>query len=145
VLPAYRDGKTIELLWRGLWRYVRGHGVDLLFGCASLDGVDPGQASEALSYLHHHAAAPREWALSAVPSRYLPMSRVSSEKLDARVAFQALPPLLKAYLRLGARCGDGAVLDRAFGVIDVVIVMRVEDVSARHVRFYESKSREPQR
>lgn len=140
VLAPYRDRKTIDLLWHGLWRYVRHHGIDLMFGCGSLDGVEPAQAARQLTYLRRHAAAPREWGLSALPSRYLPMERISGDDLDVKAAFQALPPLLKAYLRLGARCGDGAVLDRAFGVIDVLVVIKVDEISERHTRFYEAKA-----
>jgi putative hemolysin len=140
VLAPYRDRKTIDLLWHGLWRYVRHHEIDLMFGCGSLEGVDPALSAQCLSYLRHHAAAPSDWGLRALPARYLPMERVAREALDAKAAFQSLPPLLKAYLRLGARCGDGAVLDRPFGVIDVLVVMKVCEISARHTRFYEAKA-----
>ena len=41
VLPEYRSKRTIELLWRGIWMYVQQHGIDVMIGCASFDGVDP--------------------------------------------------------------------------------------------------------
>lgn len=140
VLAPYRTRKTIDLLWHGLWRYVRHHDIDVMMGCASLDGADPAALADQLAYLHHHAAAPRAWAATALPARYVAMNKRGKESLDARAAFAALPPLLKAYLRLGAVCGDGAVVDRGFGVTDVLVVMKVADVNARHVRFYEGKA-----
>mgnify|MGYP001766207863 CR=1 FL=1 len=140
VLAPYRTRKTIDLLWHGLWRYVRHHQIDVMFGCASLDGADPQALTDQLAYLHHAAAAPREWNATALPARYVAMNKRAREAVDAKAALSALPPLLKAYLRLGAVCGDGAVVDRAFGVTDVLVVMKVADISARHVRFYEGKA-----
>lgn len=140
VLAPYRTRKTIDLLWHGLWRYVRHHDVDVMFGCASLDGAEPQALAAQLAYLHHHASAPRDWALAALPARYVAINKRGKDGFDAKAAFAALPPLLKAYLRLGAVCGDGAVVDRAFGVTDVLVVMKVADISARHVRFYEGKA-----
>jgi putative hemolysin len=141
VLAPYRTRKTIDLLWQGLWRYIRHHQIDVMFGCASLDGADPQALADQLSFLHHKAAAPAQWAATALPARYVAMNRCVGDAIDAKAAFAALPPLLKAYLRLGAVCGDGAVVDHAFGVTDVLVVMKVADISARHVRFYESKAR----
>lgn len=140
VLAPYRTRKTIDLLWHGLWRYARHHGVDVMFGCASLDGAEPVALADQLAYLHHHAAAPREWGATALPARYVAMNKRAKQAFDAKAALAALPPLLKAYLRLGAVCGDGAVVDRAFGVTDVLVVMKVDAINARHVRFYESKA-----
>ena len=39
----YRNKRTVELLWHGLWTYVREHKVDVMIGCASLAGTDPDQ------------------------------------------------------------------------------------------------------
>ena len=47
-------------------------------------------------------------------------------------ALQALPPLIKGYLRLGATFGDGAVIDRQFGTTDVFVALPVERIGARY-------------
>ncbi len=59
VLPPYRNKRTVELLWHGIWSYVRRHDLDVMIGCASLDGTDPEALSLPLSFLHHFASAPR--------------------------------------------------------------------------------------
>ena len=53
-----------------------------------------------------------------------------------KAALRALPPLIKGYLRLGAFVGDGAVIDRQFGTIDVCIVLPVAAISGRYVDYY---------
>ncbi|MBS1165199.1 MAG: hypothetical protein H6R00_1224, partial [Proteobacteria bacterium] len=47
-----------------------------------------------------------------------------------------MPPLIKGYLRLGAMVGRGAVVDRPFGTTDVMIVLPVDRISERYVRYY---------
>ena len=41
VLQPYRNKRTLELLWQGVWGYVREHGGNVMIGCASFAGTDP--------------------------------------------------------------------------------------------------------
>lgn len=145
VLEPYRNKRTVELLWHGLWTYVREHKIDVMIGCASLAGTDPDQHAEALSFLHHNALAPEEWRCRAHDDLYVSMNRMPAENVDARRALKALPPLIKGYLRLGAYVGDGAVIDRQFGTTDVLIILPVEKIDPRYFEHFgmpgEVKSR----
>lgn len=132
VLKPYRTKRTVELLWHGLWTYVREHKVDVMIGCASFEGVDPEQHAMALSFLHHHALAPPEWRVRAHENLFVPMDRIAKDKVDAKAALRVLPPLIKGYLRLGAMVGEGAVIDRQFGTVDVLIVLPVEMIDPRY-------------
>jgi putative hemolysin len=51
-------------------------------------------------------------------------------------AWAALPPLLKGYLRLGAKIGDGAVVDHQFNTTDVCVVLPTARVTARYLQRY---------
>jgi putative hemolysin len=51
-----------------------------------------------------------------------------------------MPPLVKGYLRLGAKVGDGCVVDREFGTTDVFIVLPVETISARYIAYYGAEA-----
>ena len=132
VLEQYRNKRTVELLWHGLWTYIREHKIDVMVGCASLPGTDPDQHAMALSFLHHHAMAPSEWRCRAHDHLYVSMDRLQREKVDAKAALKSLPPLIKGYLRLGAYVGDGAVIDRQFGTTDVLIILPVEKIDPRY-------------
>jgi L-ornithine Nalpha-acyltransferase len=145
VLEPYRNKRTVELLWHGLWTYVREQKVDVMIGCASLAGTDPDRHAMALSFLHHNALAPPEWRCRAHDRLYVGMDRLPKEKVDAKTALKALPPLIKGYLRLGAFVGDGAVIDRQFGTTDVLIILPVEKIDPRYFEHFgtpnEVKSR----
>lgn len=133
VLKPYRTKRTVELLWRGIWAYVLHHGVDVMIGCASLEGTNPDHFALPLSFLHHHARAPEGWRARAVPGRYVCMDRIAKEEVDIKTALQALPPLIKGYLRIGATFGDGAVVDRRFGTTDVLVILPVTAIHPRYI------------
>lgn len=132
VLKPYRNKRTVELLWHGLWTYVREHKVDVMIGCASFPGTDPDEHAVPLSFMHHNVLAPRQWRCRAHDHLHVPMDRLVIEDVDARAALKAMPPLIKGYLRLGAFVGDGAVIDRQFGTTDVLIVLPVENIDPRY-------------
>jgi putative hemolysin len=133
VLAPYRNKRTVELLWHGAWSYVRRHRIDVMLGCASLDGTDPEKLALPLSFLHHFAPAPESWRASALPGRRVEMNRIARDAVNQKAALKALPPLIKGYLRLGASIGDGAVVDPQFGTTDVLIVLPVSAISARYI------------
>jgi putative hemolysin len=136
VLPQYRSKRTLELLWRGVWAYVRHHRIDAMIGCASLPGADAARHADALAFLAQHASAPEAWSVRALPHRRIAMRAAEPVTIDPRRALAALPPLVKGYLRLGAGFGDGAVADAQFGVTDVFVVMPVADIDVRYVEHF---------
>ncbi len=140
VLPPYRTKRTMELLWHGIWRYVRRHRMDVMIGCASLQGTDPDRLALQLSFLHHFARAPDAWRASAHASRYVEMNRIAKEAIDAKAALRELPPLIKGYLRVGAFIGDGAVIDHQFGTTDVLVVMPVAAIAERYIEHFGAET-----
>lgn len=132
VAPNYRDAGTIQLLWRGIADYLNAHGIGLMFGCASFPGIDPAAHADALSYLHHNHLAPQPLRARALDTRFVEMNRLPVGGYDPRQATRMLPPLIKAYLRVGAMVGDGAVIDHQFNTVDVFLVVSVDAISARY-------------
>ena len=133
VLPAYRSRKVVELLWHGIWTYVLHHRIDVMIGCASLEGTDPSRHALPLAFLDRHRACARTWPVRALPARFVAMDRMPPEAIEPKAALQALPPLIKGYLRLGATFAEGAVVDRRFGTTDVLVILPVTAISQRYV------------
>ena len=134
VLPEYRDKRTLELLWRGIYSYTRRFGTDVMMGCASLEGTDPAALARQLSFLHHYAPCPEGWQVRARGERYVSMNMLPKSAIDAKAALRSLPPLIKGYLRLGATFGDGAVIDRQFGTTDVFVLLRTSVIAERYLQ-----------
>ena len=131
VLRPFRTKPVVELLWQGIWNYVRAHDMHVMLGCASLEGTDPDAHALALSFLAQ-ASAPPEWNVYAPANHRVEMRRVPTAKIDPRKALRDLPPLIKGYLRLGCYIGDGAVIDHQFNTIDVLIILPVSTINARY-------------
>lgn len=136
VLPEYRSKRTIELLWRGIWAYARHHRIDAMFGCASLEGTDTHALAQQLSFLHHFACGEGDWRARPLPHRFSEMALLDRASVDRKRALAALPPLIKAYLRVGASFGDGAVIDTQFSTTDVFVVLPVERIQKRYIEHF---------
>ncbi len=136
VLKPYRTKRTVELLWAGIWAYLQHHRIDAMFGCASFDGTDPDALALPLSFLHHQARSEGDWAAIAHAEHFVGMDRLPPEMVDAKLALKQLPPLIKGYLRIGARFGTGAVIDHQFGTTDVLVVLPVSAIDKRYADYY---------
>lgn len=131
VLKPYRTKPVVELLWQGIWNYVRGHRLDVMMGCASLEGADPAAHKDTLNFLAQNCAAPAEWHVRALPERYVEM-KSENAIIDPKAALKALPPLIKGYLRLGCYIGEGAVVDTQFNTTDILIILPVSNINPRY-------------
>jgi len=138
VHAGYRTSATIQLLWRGIAAYMADNEITYMFGCASLAGTDPDKLALPLSYLYQHHLAPPEVRVRALPHRHVPMNRMAGDGIAPRAAIAALPPLIKAYLRIGAWIGDGAVVDNQFGTTDVFILLPVNRIAAKYQYHYDA-------
>jgi putative hemolysin len=136
VEPSYRSRAVMQLLWRGIAAYVFQHNIELMFGCASLQGTDPDVLAPELTYLSTHHMAPAPIRLRAVAERYIEMNRLDPAAIEPRHVLAGLPPLIKGYLRLGGFVGDGAVIDWQFNTTDIAVVVQTELVTEKYYRHY---------
>ena len=142
--PDYRNRGAMQLLWRGIAAYVFHYGIGVMFGCASLRGVDPNLLRLELSYLYHFHLAPCALRPRALAQRFVEMRRLEREHINEKAALNLLPPLIKGYLRLGGFVGDGAVIDNQFNTTDVAVVVKTDLVADKYFKHYERRSRQPE-
>ena len=130
VHPAHRTGAVIGLMWAGIARYLHLAGYRWLAGCASVSLADGGAAAAATwSLIQAKHLAPerrqvepwRPWPVDAATGAALPRASV-------------VPPLLRGYLRLGAKvCGPPAH-DPEFGTADFFVLLSLDDADPRYLR-----------
>lgn len=133
VHPDYRNGATISTLWSGLAQLMRERNYSFLMGCASIGMGDDGIQAQAVMQRLRQRYLNREW-LNAVPRR--PLADMS---LPDNVIAQ-IPPLLKAYVRLGATlCGEPC-WDPEFNVADVLILLNSQQLCPRYARHFKAVS-----
>ena len=130
----YRGGTAMYHLWQGLSDYIEKYKIDILFGVASFYGNKVEDFVQPLSYLYHHHLAPDYLRPKSLVHKSLNMLDI--DEIDPKSARKDIPPLIKAYLRLGGMVGDGAYIDRSFRTIDVCLVMELSKMSERHKEIY---------
>ena len=130
IAPDYRQGAAIAVLWSGLAGFMQLHGCDYLFGCASVPlGADDIQAAAIMNRIRRQGMTGPD--LRVTPRVPLRSTQVPDDVLDA-----PLPPLLKAYLRLGARACGEPCRDPDFAVADVLVLLRVADLNPVYARHF---------
>jgi putative hemolysin len=129
VRQGYRSGASIAVLWSGLAKVVASRGIDVLIGCASVPMLDGGLQAEAIMRTvraKHYAPE-----LIRVHPRK-PMPRVGGAVPER----PEVPPLLKAYLRLGSLVGGEPCWDEDFAVADLFIYLDVRRLDERYARHF---------
>lgn len=116
--PRCRGGGAMHLLWQALAAHVVERGIGLVFGLASLPGTDREILAGPLALLdQEHLAAPQ---VRPVSKQIGPLPVREFDRRDSTVA---LPALVKGYLRLGGKVGQGSFVDERFGCTDVCMVL----------------------
>ncbi|MEP1207129.1 MAG: GNAT family N-acyltransferase [Rhizobiaceae bacterium] len=139
ILSDYRNKRTMELLWHGTWSHAVTHSIDIMFGCASFEGTDPNQFADCLAWLGQNAVLSDEEDCPAVAGKQFSLRDFAagqSEQVSVRQAMAQMPPMIKGYLRLGARVASWAAVDEQFGTIDVLVVLKVAQINPRYLAHY---------
>lgn len=134
----YRDGNAIQLLWRGITKFVFACDIDYLFGCASFHETDPDRIAHQLSYLYHRHLGDAQTLARAL--EYRPMDLLPADQVDDKTALAGLPPLIKAYLQLGGVVGDGVALDDQFKTLDILMTVEIAKVPETYVKFFKKQA-----
>ncbi len=131
VHPAYRNGATISVLWSMLAEALNQGGYRYLMGCASIPMRDGGIQAQAIMQRI------RERYLSTDLLRANPKIPLPTLVVPDNVIAET-PPLLKAYLRLGAKiCGEPC-WDPDFQVADVFILLKRDELCPRYARHFKA-------
>lgn len=140
VAPEHRNGAVIATLWQGIAGFITSAGYDYLFGCASIGLEDGGAAAQAMleTLRGKSMSSPGQRVRPYYPLPAADRRPSATRCPEGRVR---MPPLLKAYLSLGAKvCGE-PYWDRDFNCADVFMLLNVSDLNPRYARHFLGKSR----
>jgi putative hemolysin len=132
VARDHRNGRVLNLLWRGLALYLIHNSKRYLFGCCSLTSQDPALGLATMRRLelegHIHPS------LLAPPLAGLGCEHADPVELDA--APVKIPPLFQSYLHLGAKVFGPPAIDRQFKTIDFLVALDVATLDEHSYRFF---------
>ncbi len=117
----HRSSEVLTLLWRGIGQYATYHGLRYLVGCSSLTSNDPSAGWSLYRQLTSQ--------LISLEFVTVPTAPYALPSEDGVPTVPAKPPkLLRTYLAVGAKiCGPPA-WDRAFGTIDFLTLLDLEQI-----------------
>lgn len=125
----FRNGAVIGVLWSAIGQYLLKHDVRFLIGCASISMADGGVAA------HNIMDKIRRKYLTDESVRVRPLQGLRFRP-QGPTAEVKMPPLLKAYLSMGAKVAGEPFWDTDFNVADVFIVLDMENVSKRYRKHF---------
>jgi putative hemolysin len=129
VHPDYRSGAVIMSLWGGLASYMQHNGYETMLGCASVAMADGGH------YAANLYCGLRENAMTAQEYRAFPHTPLPVDELQTGAAVTP-PPLIKGYLRLGAKICGAPAWDPDFNTADFLTLLRLSEINARYARHF---------
>ena len=130
VHAEFRSGAVIGVLWQGLTELMYREQYQWLFGCASISWEDGG------ANIHAVMDRFRRKYMSEETQRVTPRVAVPASVDGANLTALRIPPLLKAYVSLGAKiCGEPC-WDQDFNVADVFVLLEASKLSERYVRHF---------
>ena len=128
----YRNGTTLNLLWKAIAEYIKLYDIKVLLGCASFPGTDVQEFSKELSYLRRNFSLPDKMSVKSLfNNNNLVYNINNSNESDLRT-FAKLPPLIKGYLRVGGRVSDSFFVDYDFNTIDICVVVQTGNIDKKY-------------
>lgn len=137
VMPEYRNGGAIMLLWSGISEMKKRYRFRYLIGCASLDTTDVAEGFACYRYLRDNGCLTGDFELAPRP----PFAVEEPETPEKRTFSAAeLPPLIKGYLRIGAKIAGKPTLDTDLKCIDFPVWFDFERLTERYNRHFINDS-----
>ena len=137
--PDYRTGTSIALIWQGIGEYMKQSQAQWAFGCSSIpmDEID-----------QMHKIGARLIRDHLVDEKYLiePKKPFVHEKLSFKKELKGnfsslaedmkvkIPPLLKGYLKLGAKICGAPSWDEEFKTLDFFTLLSIEDMNPQFLK-----------
>lgn len=135
VHPEHHRGHTLAELWRGVARVAIFHHIDYLIGTASIP-LSRGDAyvDSILQYLNtHYMHSPEHQARPRVP---LPRRDFTSDGTPEAIV---LPPLLKAFIRQGARVCAAPYWDARHNSANILLLLPLKFLTSSHAHGFIRK------
>ncbi|MBX3605082.1 MAG: GNAT family N-acetyltransferase [Piscinibacter sp.] len=125
--PQWRSGAVILLLWASLAEFMHRNGLRLMIGCASVPMRDGGHTAASLWQLL------RRTHLAPIERQVRPRLALPVDELRGDLEVEA-PPLIKGYLKCGAKVLGAPAWDPDFGTADLPMMLDLADLPPAYRR-----------
>ena len=130
IAPERSDPDILRIAWGAMTSYIDREGIELLFGCASFEGVDETAYCDAFAMLRDRHLAPEQWLPRVKAPNVFNYADHLRDKADAKKALKGMPPLLRTYLMMGGWVSDHAVVDAQMNTLHVFTGVEINAIPA---------------
>ena len=131
VARAHRNRFVLQLLWKAIASYAKGHHARYLLGCSSINSQNPREGAALYAALARSHLAPPELRTVPRPDVACPLGETALEAVRP-------PKLILAYLALGTWICGPPVIDREFKTIDFLTCLDLKAISPQAAAKYLS-------
>ncbi len=134
----FRKGVVMNLLWRGLVKYMNEVKAKYLFGCSSVKTMDPKEVGLVVEKFRAEGQLLNP-PMSAEPLPMYEMARLTAMLEDTAISKpieEMIPALLQSYLKAGAKVSSSPALDKDFNCVDFFTVLDMESLTQLYERRY---------
>lgn len=146
----FRRGFLISLLWRGIADYMSATDAKMVFGCATVKTDDPRDAAvltrmfeEDNRIIDVYRTRPTLAYTMPLLNYFMDEVRGPLTETQRAHAEELLPPLCRAYLKVGASIGGEPAWDREFQCIDFLTILQREDLNRTLWKKFKMESTAP--
>lgn len=133
---GHRNGHVIDLLWRGIARYVHLTGARYLFGCSSLKTTCPRESKRISQYFLEQGLIEKQFNIYPLEHFNMGLTHIQALPLSDSEVKKKIPSLLRTYISAGSKICDTPALDKEFECIDFVTILDLENISSTYKRRY---------
>jgi putative hemolysin len=134
----YRNGSTLNLVWRGISQYVKAVNAQYIFGCSSVKSISP-RLCQSMFWQLYPMFYTDVYSISVLPQFQFNQTIEEKDILPMEVVDEQIPPLLKSYLKAGAKICSAPALDMAFRCVDFLTVLDLNEVTDSYRKRYFSR------
>ena len=117
----HRNGRVIDLLWKGIGRYCTITKTKYLFGCSSVKNIDDGVAWQMSEYFIENNDSLKDINISVLEKFKTPNFPVIENSFNNRL----IPSLLRSYMMAGAKVCLEPAKDKDFECYDFLTVLNL--------------------
>lgn len=139
--PSGRNGAILMLIWKYAMNFIADNPIDVMIGCASFAGTEVNEHVDVLTWLYHRNRAPQELMPRPV-IEHVRLRDVVRDSVEFDDATRLVPPLLRGYLKLGAKASDTAIVDPVFQTTFVAIYVDAAAMLTEGTVLVSSKRRQ---
>ncbi|WP_224823637.1 GNAT family N-acetyltransferase [Cognatishimia sp. MH4019] len=134
VHPDHPDPDIIRVAWAALTRYVDADGIKMLFGCASFEGTQAADYTDAFAILKARHLAPKRWLPRVKAPNVFRYAKQLRGEANVKSGMLRMPPLLRTYLTMGGWVSDHAVVDTQMNTLHVFTGVEIAAIPPARAR-----------